>query len=953
MQRLTASLFGAILAYGDFWDYLSCRCVCKSWNDIVRRVFESWTSLDLLTLPDSVFGPKATSTNSSVSKLVRNVVSHKTLDKLLSFTKNLTELRLSEAFLTLLDEEGVMLSKLRIRKLSFVNCLVDRPMCTVTSEDYTYLIPPNHPTLRTLEFVGCSFSKSYIGVVSSHFLRLKIAQRQRKKMAARAPPPPSPIMRPNGGSAPQGFPMGFPQGYPMGFPPQGFPGGFPNQMGMFMPPKMPFPMQFNPGMPGMPMFPFSPNFPMGPGMMNPNMMNMSPLLVPVQRDDRPSEPSPPPTPPLNLRDDSDSDTDEEEDLSKKTSQMKEPPNLNLVFKFCDMSRELEEILEKYLRNFKMTPNTHYVPTNPEEQIRVFLTIAPFPWQALDLHLIQESEYPTEALRDLTKAALDSGLVTIETTNSRGNTPLISAIVGRELDEHMLSFVMSRGPDINGRNSKTGVTPLMVAAQSGNMKMFDFILRSGGDKEVLDFDGRNLFSHAVAGGNLYIVSWVLSQAGGHAIHQITHLDYLGRSYLSYTRDEEQTQSISEKVVEALGGIANVLTISLSQQKRWTFIHEAAKLSGPALFFKQAMALDEETQMKIVNQKDVFGRTPLHYCVVAEKSSVTVLQNLISMGVDVNAADVDGNTALHLLVRDSDLTLLKPLLQGFGGKGEVNLSILNNKMESAFSVLVSRPAFTKESSNLVMESCYDLTETNNDLLNLPDSKGDTPLMIATEAKSETVALFLLGLEGVNAQAVNHAGFNLLHKAAGSSSLRLVNKLMAKKFDVNTVVTSTGDTPLHLACQHITGPVDLEIIDALMKPKDVNVTHQNNQGKTAYDIYMENSKWLIPLGKHDLGATHQRIQRKFQRLMEPQGPKEPKLKKGPASQYHNSNSTQSKNLKRKQTPAQLEAENRMLQARVNILMEEIQKLKQENEHLQNLPAMLESGAHGDQNPDQLFNL
>ena len=75
-----------------------------------------------------------------------------------------------------------------------------------------------------------------------------------------------------------------------------------------------------------------------------------------------------------------------------------------------------------------------------------------------------------------------------------------------------------------------------------------------------------------------------------------------------------------------------------------------------------------------------------------------------------------------------------------------------------------------------------------------------MSAAAAKNEDMCIFLLHQELVDIKVFNNNGENLLHKAIQSGLTRLVSKLLGKKYDINSPVTTTNKTPLHLACSHV---------------------------------------------------------------------------------------------------------------------------------------------------------
>ncbi|WP_341811095.1 ankyrin repeat domain-containing protein [Wolbachia endosymbiont (group A) of Andrena bucephala] len=78
---------------------------------------------------------------------------------------------------------------------------------------------------------------------------------------------------------------------------------------------------------------------------------------------------------------------------------------------------------------------------------------------------------------------------------------------------------------------------------------------------------------------------------------------------------------------------------------------------------------ENSFKNIYERDEKGRTALHYAV-----EVKTVRLLIEKGVDVNAADVRGHTALHLAIMEKRLETVRELIKS---GGNVNAEEYGNK------------------------------------------------------------------------------------------------------------------------------------------------------------------------------------------------------------------------------------------------------------------------------------
>jgi len=151
---------------------------------------------------------------------------------------------------------------------------------------------------------------------------------------------------------------------------------------------------------------------------------------------------------------------------------------------------------------------------------------------------------------------------------------------------------------------------------------------------------------------------------------------------------------------------------------------------------------------VNIKDDTGRSPLHYA--AERGSAEIASLLIEYGAKIDCVTNHGSSPCHLAA-----------VNGFKNVLEV------------------------------------LLHHNDDLVNIKDTIGDTPLHRACKSGDmETVAFILQKKPAI---AYNNYGSSALHTAAQWNQDKIV-ELMVKEFgwDMDIRNTKTGKTPLMSASQ-----------------------------------------------------------------------------------------------------------------------------------------------------------
>ena len=71
---------------------------------------------------------------------------------------------------------------------------------------------------------------------------------------------------------------------------------------------------------------------------------------------------------------------------------------------------------------------------------------------------------------------------------------------------MAKLLIQKGADVNLKNTKDGLTPLMVAAYNGDMEMVDLLLKSKADVNAADSKGNTPLMIASANDDAEMVKW---------------------------------------------------------------------------------------------------------------------------------------------------------------------------------------------------------------------------------------------------------------------------------------------------------------------------------------------------------------------------------------------------------------------------------------------------------------
>ena len=285
--------------------------------------------------------------------------------------------------------------------------------------------------------------------------------------------------------------------------------------------------------------------------------------------------------------------------------------------------------------------------------------------------------------------LENGLQ-LRGADENGETPLHYAITTGFCRQFPLAELVSRGVDINCADSK-GTTPLHLATTLGLHAMVKELLEMGADPTATDDNGLSVLRCAV---------------------------------------ESEKQSIVSEILVAFGS-------SGSSDRR--IVLSAAR-------FRKAIMYGNE-----VGNAPTDGMTLLHLGV--RKRNLDFVKVILGIGADVNATDIESNSALHCAVLMNDIadvvTHSRTLLDA-----DANPLLLNKGGDSAFHLGFRRWKVDAPDKYL---NC--LTKHGKSVIDTKDARGSTVLHEAVSMSS--VALFSsLRRFGASIYLKNSQGQSLLH-------------------------------------------------------------------------------------------------------------------------------------------------------------------------------------------------
>uniref|UniRef100_G1RQD4 Ankyrin-1 n=1 Tax=Nomascus leucogenys TaxID=61853 RepID=G1RQD4_NOMLE len=362
-------------------------------------------------------------------------------------------------------------------------------------------------------------------------------------------------------------------------------------------------------------------------------------------------------------------------------------------------------------------------------------------------------------------------------------------------------------------SKTGFTPLHIAAHYENLNVAQLLLNRGASvnftpqvgasrrrKILLDHGapiqaktkvwsdiGIILNLHARSPEDFVIACvFLFTQNGLSPIHMAAQGDHLDcvRLLLQYDAeiDDITLDHLTPLHVAAHCGHHRVAKVLLDKGAKpnsralngFTPLHIACKKNHVRvmeLLLKTGASIDAVTES---------GLTPLH--VASFMGHLPIVKNLLQQRASPNVSNVKVETPLHMAARAGHTEVAKYLLQN---KAKVNAKAKDDQTPLHCAARIGHTNMVK----LLLE--------NNANPNLATTAGHTPLHIAAREGHVETVLALLEKEASQA-CMTKKGFTPLHVAAKYGKVRVAELLLERDAHPNAA-GKNGLTPLHVAVHH----------------------------------------------------------------------------------------------------------------------------------------------------------
>lgn len=329
----------------------------------------------------------------------------------------------------------------------------------------------------------------------------------------------------------------------------------------------------------------------------------------------------------------------------------------------------------------------------------------------------------------------------------------------------------------------GISALRIAIASGSADAARRLLVAGADRNDVDENGSRLLFAAAGNGDVALLDLFLApgedvnykrKAGGYtaldaalegqhwaaAEHLLAHGATLTASVAG--REQALLKLLELEPVVKLGSMSLV---------------QAVELPSPALF-RAVLAQGARTDFT-----DVDGNTLL--MLAAKRHHVTALAALLAAGLDANARNAAGNTALAIAAGKSEYELMV-----------VGIGLALGQDQASLTRLIFRPAQKSNESAATarrLEAAKLLLAAMADP-NAADRAGDTPLLHATRSGDAELVAMLIAV-GAHVDARNESGNAPLLLAAQFGMREIAATLLDAHADPG-IMDGEGRTPLELA-------------------------------------------------------------------------------------------------------------------------------------------------------------
>ncbi|XP_046552968.1 putative ankyrin repeat protein RF_0381 [Haliotis rubra] len=427
--------------------------------------------------------------------------------------------------------------------------------------------------------------------------------------------------------------------------------------------------------------------------------------------------------------------------------------------------------------------------------------------------------------------LSRNIIHIDSINDRGWTPVMLAAANGQQDVfdllvknecdlkvstedninilHAASYggsvqivegILSRKIADTGSCGENGATPVMVAAQNGQRKVFDLLVRKDCDLSVEDDSGSNILHYACVSDNVQIVESILSR-------KVADKDSRGEH--GATPVMVAAQNGQRKVFDLL--VRKDCDLSVEDDSGSNILHYAC-VSDNVQIVESILSLKVADK----DSRGEHGATPV--MVAAQNGQRKVFDLLVRKGCNLSVEDDSGSNILHYACVSGNVQIVESIhslkvaykdSRGINGATPVMVAAEIGRRK-VFDLMVRKGCnlsveddsgsnilhYACVSGNVqIVESIHSLKVADKDSRGI---NGATPVMVAAENGRRKV-FDLLVRKGCNLLVEDDSGSNILHYACVSGNVQIVESILSLKVADKDSRGKNGATPVMVAAQN----------------------------------------------------------------------------------------------------------------------------------------------------------
>ena len=276
-------------------------------------------------------------------------------------------------------------------------------------------------------------------------------------------------------------------------------------------------------------------------------------------------------------------------------------------------------------------------------------------------------------------------------------------------ESLASRILEDTEDLVDAATKTGTTPLIKAAASGNVSLMKVLMNRGADPLKENWYG-SAFHCAAEAGQVAALQELLQ----HGI-EVDIRDHIGRTALHCATDNGHIAAM--RTLLARG--ANINAKFTQGEQGYTALRYAVVMEQPPDVVKALLVSGAKTEIR-----DQHGVTPLHDAAALSLEDIMLL--LLDFGANIHARTVHGNTALHVAAVRNHVDIVHILLDHGAEKDARTL-------DGVTSLFMAAERGGEETVRALLDSGADVEAE--------DDEGTTALHVAMRENHRNIVQLLL--------------------------------------------------------------------------------------------------------------------------------------------------------------------------------------------------------------------